>query len=135
LYTLLPMFLLTCIVAGTMLRRRIAFYKINQVHPQKTATSIEMSATIKDTRASDNFRNLFEIPVLFYVTVLVVFALGLTSVAHLVLAWGYVASRYVQSYIHCPSNIVMRRFYAFLFSCTCLMCMWLMLTYQLFFVA
>jgi hypothetical protein len=131
LYPLFAMFLLACIVAGTMLRRRIAFYKTNRVHPQKTATSMEMAATIKDTRASDNFRNLFEIPVLFYVAIFAIQASGLTNTAYLVLAWGYVAARYVHSYIHCTSNIVMNRFYAFLTSCFCLIGMWLLLAYQL----
>jgi hypothetical protein len=134
LYPLLPMFLLTCIVAATMLRRRIAFYKSNRVHPQKTATSAQMTATIADTRASDNFRNLFEIPVLFYVAVFAAYALGIGSMVMLALAWGFVAGRYAHSYIHCTSNIVMRRFYAFLFSCFCLIGMWGILAYQLLFV-
>jgi hypothetical protein len=135
LYPLFAMFLLVCIVAGTMLRQRITFYKTNRVHPQKTATSMEMAATIKDTRASDNFRNLFEIPVLFYVAIFAIQTSGLTNTAYLVLAWGYVAARYVHSYIHCTSNIVMNRFYAFLTSCFCLIGMWLLLAYQLIFAA
>jgi hypothetical protein len=135
LYPLSAMFLLTCIVTITMLLRRIAFYKVNRVHPQKTATSAQMAAIIADTRASDNFRNLFEIPLLFYVAVLAIYATSLTCTAHLVLAWGYVAARYAHSYIHCTSNVVMRRFYAFVASCLCLIAMWGMLTYQLLFIA
>lgn len=135
LYPLLPMFLLCCIVAVTMLRRRIAFYKSNRVHPQKTATSAQMAATIADTRASDNFRNLFEIPVMFYVAVIVIYVANLACMAHLALAWGYVAARYAHSFIHCTSNVVMHRFYAFLCSCLCLVGMWVMLAYQLLFVA
>jgi hypothetical protein len=131
LYPLLAMFLLTCVVAATMLRRRIAFYKSNRVHPQKTATSAEMSATIKDTRASDNFRNLFEVPVLFYVAILAVHASALVNLAYVVLAWGYVAARYLHSYIQCTSNVVMRRFYAFVTSCFCLIAIWVMLAIQL----
>jgi hypothetical protein len=134
LYPLFAMFLLACIVAATMMRRRVA-YKGNRVHPQKTATSAEMAATIKDTRASDNFRNLFEIPVLFYVAVFTIHISGLTNTVYLVLAWGYVAARYVHSYIHCTSNIVMNRFYAFLTSCFCLIGMWLLLAYQLLLAA
>jgi hypothetical protein len=135
LFPLLAMFLLACLVAATMLRRRIAFYKANRVHPQKTATSAEMAATIKDTRASDNFRNLFEIPVLFYVVVLAIYVTGLTNMAYVALAWGYVVTRYLHSYIHCGGNIVMNRFYAFVTSCTCLILMWLLFAYQLFVAA
>jgi len=135
LYPLFPMFLLTCLVAATMLRRRISFYQANRVHPQKTATSAQMAATITDSRAADNFRNLFETPVMFYVAVLAVVSAGLVNLAYLVLAWAYVATRYVHSYIQCTSNVVMHRFYAFVASCTLLIGLWLMLAYQLLFMA
>lgn len=135
LYPLLAMFLLTCLVAATMLRRRIAFYKANKVHPQKTALSAQMAATITDTRAPDNFRNLFETPVLFYLSTMVIVTSGFVCMAHVVLAWMYVAARYAHSFIHCTSNVVMHRFYAFVASVTCLIAIWLMIAYQLFFTA
>ena len=131
LLPLLAMFLLACIVAGTMLRRRISFYKTNRVHPQKTATSAQMAAIIADSRAPDNFRNLFEIPVLFYVAVLTIYVTGQTNALYLLLAWGFVLARYVHSAVHCTSNIVMRRFYAFLASNVFLVSIWLCLAYQL----
>lgn len=132
LYPLLAMFLLVCIVAGTMLRRRIVFYKTNKVHPQKTATSAQMTATISDSRAPDNFRNLFELPVMFYTAVLVLFATHLVCLPQVIFAWGFVAGRYAHSAIQCGSNNVMRRFYAFLFSNFFLVAMWGMLAWQLF---
>ena len=135
LYPLLAMFLLVCLVAATMLRRRIAFYKLNRVHPQKTATSAQMAAVMSDSRAPDNFRNLFELPVMFYVATLTIYAAGLICMPHLILAWGYVIARYAHSFIHCTSNVVMHRFYAFLASCVLLVCIWLMLAYQLLFAA
>lgn len=131
LYPLLAMFLLICLVAGIMFQRRVAFYKKNRVHPQKTATSAQMTAVMPDSRAPDNFRNLFELPVMFYVSTLAIFATGLICLPHVILAWGYVIARYAHSYIHCTSNVVMRRFYAFLTSCILLLCIWLMLAYQL----
>ena len=135
LYPLLAMFLLVCLVAATMLRRRIAFYKLNRVHPQKTATSAQMTAVMPDSRAPDNFRNLFELPVMFYVAALTIFVTGNICVPHVILAWGYVLARYTHSFIHCTSNVVMHRFYAFLASCVLLVCIWLMLAYQLLFAA
>jgi hypothetical protein len=131
LYPLFAMFLLTCIVAGTMLRRRIAFYKTNRVHPQATATSVQMAATMPDSRAPDNFRNLFETPVMFYTIVLAIFAAHLADMASLALAWGYVACRYTHSYIHCTTNIVMRRFHAFVAANTFLIALWLLAGYRL----
>ena len=133
LYPLLAMFLLICLVAVTMFRRRLAFYKQNRVHPQKTATAAQMAAVMPDSRAPDNFRNLFELPVMFYVAALTIYATGLICMPHLILAWGYVITRYVHSFIHCTSNVVMNRFYAFVTSCLLLLCIWLMLAYQLLF--
>ena len=132
LYPLLAMFLLVCLVAATMLRRRVTFYKQNRVHPQKTATSSEMAAVMPDSRGPDNFRNLFELPIMFYVATLTIYAAGLICMPQLILAWGYVVARYAHSFIHCTSNVVMHRFYAFLTSCVLLVCIWLMLAYQLF---
>ncbi len=124
LFPLFAMLLLVCVVAGTMLRRRVAFMKTNRLHPQKVATSAEMSAAISDTRASDNFRNLFEVPVLFYTIVLVIFVTKIDAPILLALAWGYVVARCFHSYFQCTSNVVMQRFYAFLTSCTILILMW-----------
>ena len=131
LYPLLAMFLLTCLVAATLIRRRISFYKSNRIHPQKTATSAQMAASMADSRAADNFRNLFEVPVLFYVAAVVIFAGGFTCLPHLVFAWGFVVARYAHSYIQCTGNVVMRRFYAYLVSWVFLLCTWLMLAWQL----
>ena len=131
LFPLLAMFALTCVVAVVMFRRRVSFYKANRVHPQKTATSAQMTATMPDSRAPDNFRNLFETPVLFYIAVVVLYVTALSSPVALALAWAYVLARCVHSFIHCGSNIVMRRFYAFATSCVLLLLLWLMLAYQL----
>lgn len=135
LLPLLAMFLLVVLVAATLLSRRIAFYKVNRIHPQKTATSAQMAATITDSRAADNFRNLFELPVMFYVAVITAYATGLTSPLFLALAWAYVAARYAHSFIQCTSNVVMHRFYAFVTGCTMLVLMWLMLANHLIFAA
>jgi hypothetical protein len=131
LYPLLAMFLLIVMVAVTMFRRRVAFYRTNRVSPQKTATSSQMAATMPDQRAPDNYRNLFELPVMFYVAVLTLYMTQLVSMPFLVLAWVYVAARYTHSFVHCTSNVVMRRFYAFLVSCFTLLAIWILLAIQL----
>lgn len=131
LYPVLAMFVLVVIVAVTMLRRRVAFYKTNRVHPQQTATSAQMAATMPDSRAPDNFRNLFELPVMFYVLCLALVVTGLTCLPQLVFAWAYVAARYAHSYIQLTSNKVVLRFYAFAASCLILLAGWAMFAYQL----
>jgi hypothetical protein len=131
LFPMLAMAALVFIVFGVMFRRRVSFMKANRLHPQKVATSAKMAAAIEDSRASDNVRNLFEMPVLFYAAILTLFTTGLACMPQLVLAWIYVMARYVHSYIHCTHNTVMQRFYAYLVSTITLLIMWCMLAYQL----
>ncbi|MBL8512980.1 MAG: MAPEG family protein, partial [Betaproteobacteria bacterium] len=66
------------------------------------------------------------------VAVLVLFVTQLVCWTQVIFAWGFVAGRYAHSFVHCGSNNVMRRFYAFLFSNFFLVCMWGMLAWQLF---
>ena len=47
-----------------------------------------------------NYMNLLEIPMLFYVGCIVLYAVGNVSAASLVLAWTYVGLRVVHSLIH-----------------------------------
>ena len=49
---------------------RIGQMKRERIHPQSVATSAQAAARLTDSRAADNFRNLFELPVLFYVVAL-----------------------------------------------------------------
>ena len=60
-------------------------------------------------QVTNNVRNQFEMPVLFYVVVLMLWALGEVNVATVTLAWVYFASRVAHAYIHTGSNIVPNR--------------------------
>ena len=89
---------------------RIAQMKRQRIDAQAVATSAEMAALLTDTRASDNFRNLFELPVLFYVALFVAWATGQVTPVALGLAWAFVGLRVVHSLVHCTYNTVMHRF-------------------------
>jgi len=56
---------LTFIVWLHMYSRRVAQMKRERIHPQAVATSAQLSARLTDSASADNFRNLFELPVLF----------------------------------------------------------------------
>lgn len=45
------------------------------IGPQSIATSRAISSTLEDTAPADNFRNLFEVPVLFFVVCLTLLSL------------------------------------------------------------
>jgi len=101
---------LTCVVYLRMYWVRIAQMKRQRIDAQSVATSAEMAALLTDTRASDNFRNLFELPVLFYLALFVAWATGQVTPVSLGLAWAFVGLRVVHSLVHCTYNTVMHRF-------------------------
>lgn len=115
---------LTFVVSVRLLFVRVATMRRERIHPQSVATSAAMASRITDTRVADNFRNLFELPVLFYLALLVAAISGLVTTAVLALAWGFVALRIVHSAIHCTYNKVMHRFYAYIAGWAALVALW-----------
>lgn len=83
-----------------------------------------MAETMQNTQSSDNFRNLFEAPVLFYTLCGFLAITRLTTLFILACAWGYVALRGFHTYIHLTHNKVVRRFQAFVASTIVLYVMW-----------
>ena len=59
-------------------------------------------------------KNLFEIPVIFYVLLLYLFAVKQVDAAYLDAAWIFVAFRVLHSAVHCTFNLIMLRFYLYL---------------------
>ncbi len=124
LYPVFAMLLLVLLVTALMLRERVQEMKSRRIHPQKVATSTQMGTVLHNTRAADNYKNLFEMPVLFYVWCLALLALQLVSPLFLGLAWAYVALRCLHSFVHIGYNKVMHRFNIFALSATLLLVMW-----------
>jgi hypothetical protein len=105
--------LLTGIVAGVMYSRRIAEMRARRISPQSIALSRQAAERLEDTRGADNFRNLFELPVLFYALCFGVIALGVVSTFYVVAAWLFVALRAAHSFVQLGGNHVMTRFRVF----------------------
>jgi hypothetical protein len=118
---------LTLIVWLRMYVERIGQMKRERIHPQSVASSAQMAATLKDTRAADNFRNLFELPVLFYLAVVVAYDTQQTGTATVALAWLFVVLRYLHSAIHCGYNKVMHRFQVYVLGGVALWALWVVL--------
>ena len=77
--------------------------------------------------ASNNLKNLFELPVLFYVAVLLSLLLMVQDWLLVWLSWGFVALRAAHSLIHCSYNDVNHRFAAYAASCLVLLLLWIRL--------
>ena len=127
----LAMVALTIAVWLRMYATRIGEMRRERIHPQAVATSAQMAARLSDTRAADNFRNLFELPVLFYLALLVAAMTAQTGVAVLALAWAFVGLRVLHSWIHCTYNKVMHRFKAYLAGAVALWALWAVLAFGL----
>lgn len=127
----LAMVALTFAVLGVMFRRRVGQMKRDRIHPQRVSTSQEAAALYTDVAPADNYRNLFEMPVLFYLALVVAALTDQVTAAVLGLAWAYVGARALHSVIHCTYNKVMHRFRAFLLSVIALVSLWCVLGYGL----
>jgi hypothetical protein len=123
----LAMVALTIVVWLRMYAMRIGEMKRGRIHPQSVATSAQMAARLADTRAADNFRNLFELPVLFYLALVVAAMTAQAGLPVLVLAWTFVALRVLHSWIHCTYNKVMHRFQAYVAGGVVLWVLWIVL--------
>lgn len=109
----LALVLLTFAVGLRLLYVRTVEMREKRIHPQAAPTSRQMAAKFENVQASDNFRNLFETPVLFYALVAVALATAHTPSWLVWGAWLYVLSRLAHSFIHCTYNTVMHRFAVF----------------------
>ncbi len=115
---------LTLVVQTRMYFTRIGEMKRERIHPQSIANSAQAATRLKDTCAADNFRNLFEVPVLFYPALIVAFLTAQVGAITVTLAWIFVVLRVAHSAIHCTYNKVMHRFYAYVASSWVLWILW-----------
>src|SRR5512141_2755126 len=115
---------LTLVVWLRMYFRRIAQMKRERIHPQAVATSAQATARLTDSAAADNFRNLFELPVLFYLAVIVAAQTGQVTAVTLGIAWLFVVLRIAHSAIHCTYNKVIHRFYVYVSGGVVLWLLW-----------
>lgn len=130
---LVAMVFLTLMVAIVMYRRRVNTMKSERIHPQKVHSRKGGMDSFADTRASDNYMNLFELPVLFYVAIFTIMLTNNSSHLMAALAWAFVIFRVTHSIIHCTYNKVMHRFTAFMLSFITLTALWLVLASNLIF--
>ncbi|GAA5074927.1 MAPEG family protein [Lysobacter panacisoli] len=120
----LAMVALTLVVWIRMYVVRIGEMRRERIHPQSIATSAQIAQRLADTRASDNFRNLFELPVLFYAALAAAALTGQATTAVLSLAWLFVALRVLHSLIQCGYNKVMHRFWIYIAGALVLWTLW-----------
>ncbi|HYL57365.1 MAG TPA: MAPEG family protein [Candidatus Acidoferrales bacterium] len=112
------MMFLTLAVWIYMYVRRISFISSSSVSPTDLAVpgALAQMSPPEVSNPSDNLKNLFEMPVLFYALVLYLFATKQVDAEYVGLAWLFFGFRVLHSAVHCTINIVMLRFYLYLIS-------------------
>jgi hypothetical protein len=131
LWPMIALVAITFAVATRMYMVRIGEMRARRISPQSIATSRAAAERLEATGPADNFRNLFELPVLFYALCLALFVTGLVTATQLALAWLFVLLRGTHSVIHVTYNRVMHRFRAYLAGMICLASMWMLFAIQL----
>ena len=115
------MMALTLAVWVTLYARRIPFITRNRLTPQQLAP-LEFARLSPPaiSNPSDNFRNLFELPVLFYALVLYLYVTQQVDAVYVAAAWCFAGFRILHSVVHCTINIVIVRFWLYALSAVAL---------------
>lgn len=83
------------------------------------------------TKIGNSYNSQFQLPVLFYVVVILAYVLRTADLLFVVLSWLFVATRLGHAYIHVTSNRVGWRFNAFAAGFAVLAVMWIMFAVRL----
>jgi len=127
MHTLYPVFAMVALTIFCMVRLgmlRWAAVGRGEVDPRFFSLFRGYEEPVKLAAYSRHISNLFETPVLFYAIILVAFVTGQTGILLLGLAWIFVALRFIHSYVHLTSNVVIVRFRVFGASMLVLSALW-----------
>lgn len=119
------MVLLTFIVGLVAARARFAGVRSGEVKYKYFKLMQGQEVPERVTVTTRCFNNMFEVPVLFYVACTLCISLGVEGLPGLVLAWLFVALRYLQALIHLTSNHFLHRMVVFWTAFLCVVLLWL----------
>lgn len=129
-FPIFAMVFLTFLVAVKMFSDRMREMKVRKLRLRTFATSKDREQ-LEQVQAADNFKNLFEFPVLFYVLCVLLIHMNNYRPLYLTLMWAFVVARYCHSLVHCSYNRVLHRFYAFVTSFFILVFMWAIFFFEI----
>ena len=118
--------LLTMVVWVYMYGRRLPFIFSSGLDPrQMTPLELARRSPPPVSNPSDNLKNLFELPTVFYAVVLYLYVTHQVDGAYVVAAWGFFLFRVLHSVVHCTVNFIPLRFALYVISAGAL---WFMVT-------
>jgi hypothetical protein len=105
------MIFLTSIVWLYMYARRIPFIQGSRLRPdQLTPLELARASPPAVANPSDNLKNLFEIPTIFYALALYLHVTQSVDSVYVATAWVFVGFRALHSAVHCTFNLILLRF-------------------------
>jgi hypothetical protein len=125
------MVLLTAVVWLRLYVVRLAEIGEKKLDPQSIRNSVLGASAFERVEPSDNFKNLFEVPVLFYALCASLAAWDHVTGFFVIGAWLFVALRAVHSAIHLTYNKVMHRFYAYAAGTVLVFLLWAVFAFRL----
>lgn len=109
--------LLTLVVWFYMYGRRLPFIMSSKLSPdQLTPLEFARLSPPRVANPSDNLKNLFELPTLFYAVVLYLYVAHRVDWSYLIAAWVFFGFRVLHSVVHCTFNLVPLRFWLYVIS-------------------
>jgi hypothetical protein len=113
--------ILTMVVWGYMYGRRLPFIFSNGLDAkQMTPLELARVSPPQVSNPSDNLKNLFELPTVFYAIVLYLYATNQVDTAQVGAAWVFFLFRAMHSAVHCTFNFIPLRFVLYVISAAAL---------------
>ncbi len=110
-----------------LLMGRISAVRKKEVPPQYFKALQGFDLPEKLLNRTRHYDNQFQLPLLFFITCLVWLALNRSTPVVVGLAWAFVASRLIHSYVHLGTNNVIQRAASFVIGWVILAAMWVLL--------
>ena len=109
--------ILTMVVWAYMYGRRLSFIFSNRLDAKKM-TPLELARVTPPqvSNPSDNLKNLFELPTVFYAVVIYLYVTHQVDPAHVCAAWVFFLFRALHSAVHCTFNFIPLRFVLYVIS-------------------
>lgn len=106
---------------------RIQAVKTRQVSPKYFKTYLGDTLPERIQVVERHYDNQFQLPLLFFITIAVHLTIGRADYSTLAMAWAFVASRLIHSWIHLGSNYLPKRAAAFALGWVLIILLWIQL--------
>jgi hypothetical protein len=109
--------ILSMVVWAYMYGRRLPFIFSNDLDAkQMTPLELARVSPPRVSNPSDNLKNLFELPTVFYALVIYLYVSEQVDAKYMVAAWGFFLFRALHSAVHCSFNFIPLRFVLYVIS-------------------